>query len=184
MIFENWQNSRMRAGRLVNVMLLLQRRGRLTAAQLAEELEVSERTILRDLDVLSGSGVPVYATRGPGGGFQLLEGYRSDLLGPEDWVPRARRPGRPRRAAVRVSPEGRRLAAVLGRLQPLRVRRAVPADEHGWLEATFRLETVESAAIELLALGPQIEVLEPPELRREVADRVAAMARLYESPDR
>lgn len=169
----------MRAGRLVNLMLLLQRRGRLTAAQLAEELEVSERTILRDLDVLSGSGVPVYATRGPGGGFQLLEGYRSDLLGPEDWVRRERRPGRPRRAAVRVSPEGRRLAAVLGRLQPLRVRRAVPADEHGWLEATFRLETIEGAAIELLALGPQVEVLEPLELRREVAARVQALALLY-----
>jgi predicted DNA-binding transcriptional regulator YafY len=169
----------MRAGRLVNLMLLLQRRGRLTAAQLAEELEVSERTILRDLDVLSGSGVPVYATRGPGGGFQLLEGYHSDLTGPQDWVPRARRPGRPRRAAVRISPEGRRLAAVLGRLQPLRVRRAVPADEHGWLEATFRLETIEAAAIDVLSLGPQVEVLEPPELRREVAERVVAIAALY-----
>jgi predicted DNA-binding transcriptional regulator YafY len=71
------------------------------------------------------------------------------------------------------------LAAVLGRLQPLRVRRAVPADEHGWLEATFRLETIEAAAIDVLSLGPQVEVLEPPELRREVAERVVAIAALY-----
>lgn len=169
----------MRAGRLVNVMLLLQRRGRLTAAELAKELEVSERTILRDIDALSGSGVPVYATRGPGGGFQLLEGFRSDLLDPGEWKPRDRRPGRPRRAAVRVSPEGRRLAAVLGYLQPLRVRRAVPADENGWLEATFRLESVEGAAFELLALGPQVEVLQPPELRQEVARRVSELAAIY-----
>ncbi len=170
----------MRAGRLVNLMLLLQRRGRLTAAQLADELEVSERTVLRDLEELSGAGVPVYATRGPGGGFQLLEGS-PELLAPDEWRPKERRPGRPRRAAVRVSPEGRRLAAVLGRLQPLRVRRAVPADDNGWLEATFRLESIEGAAIDVLSLGHHVEVLDPPELRREVAERVARTAALYRS---
>ena len=66
----------MRAGRLISLVSILGREGRTTAASLAERLEVSERTILRDLEVLSGSGVPVYAVRGPGGGFQLLEGYR------------------------------------------------------------------------------------------------------------
>ena len=63
----------MRAGRLLRLLMLLQQRGRATATELADELQVSERTVLRDIDVLSGSGVPVYATRGRGGGFQLLD---------------------------------------------------------------------------------------------------------------
>ena len=63
----------MRAGRLLELLLVLQNGGRVTAAELAERLQVSERTVLRDIEVLSGSGVPVYATRGPGGGFELLD---------------------------------------------------------------------------------------------------------------
>ena len=75
-----------RAGRLFSLVSILSREGRTTAAALAERLEVSERTILRDLEVLSGSGVPVYAVRGPGGGFQLLEGYTH---APASWLDRA-----------------------------------------------------------------------------------------------
>ncbi|MCP3097730.1 WYL domain-containing protein [Myxococcus sp. K15C18031901] len=71
----------MRADRLVSLMLLLQTRPRMTAGDLARELQVSERTIHRDLDALSRSGVPVYTTRGAAGGVALVEGWRTQLTG-------------------------------------------------------------------------------------------------------
>lgn len=71
----------MRADRLVAIVLLLQTHGRLSAAEIAERLETSERTVRRDLDALGVAGVPVYAQRGRNGGWSLLGGHRIDLTG-------------------------------------------------------------------------------------------------------
>ncbi|MGB3484933.1 MAG: YafY family protein [Mycobacterium sp.] len=71
----------MRADRLVAILLLLQRREQVTASEVAQELEVSERTARRDLEALSVAGVPVYSMQGRGGGWRLVGGARTDLSG-------------------------------------------------------------------------------------------------------
>ncbi|WP_405673812.1 helix-turn-helix transcriptional regulator [Streptomyces canus] len=71
----------MKSDRLLSILLLLQTRGRVTASELAARLEVSVRTIYRDIEALSTSGVPVYAERGRHGGVELLAGFRTDVTG-------------------------------------------------------------------------------------------------------
>lgn len=195
-----------RASRLVGLLGLLQARGRMSAAQLASELEVSQRTILRDIEALGAAGIPVYGVRGCQGGFELLDGFHSDL-------PAAARPRRPaasrtprapavqvggrepqrgrahrspgeapaagtgiQRARVRLSPRGRRLAVLLGRPADIRIRRSAsppPRGQAGWSEAWIRIGPADAAVVDLLALGAEVEVIDPPGLRA----RVAATAR-------
>ena len=198
-----------RASRLVGLLGLLQARGRMTAGQLATELEVSERTILRDIEALSAAGIPVYAVRGSHGGFQLLDGFRSDLPMAEHRQPATERrqparahqlparaarppptpPGRSQppaastggRARVRLSPRGRRLAALFGRLPDIRVRTSphVIEGREDWIEAWVRIDSVDAAVLDMLALGPEVEVVHPPQLRDQVHETARQIAELH-----
>jgi predicted DNA-binding transcriptional regulator YafY len=163
-----------RAGRLITLLLLLERRGRLTADQLARELEVSARTVLRDIESLSAAGVRIVGSPGVGGGFELHDTGAMGLVGVGASLGADTR-GR-RRARVRVTAEGRRMAALLG--QPvLHVRRAAPVD--GWSDATFRFDTSDGALSAVLALGPHVCVVSPEALRHLVVERIGEMAELY-----
>jgi predicted DNA-binding transcriptional regulator YafY len=71
----------MRAGRLLSILITLQLQGRVSARELAEKFEVSKRTIYRDVEELSASGVPIYAEHGAAGGFELLQGWQTRLTG-------------------------------------------------------------------------------------------------------
>jgi predicted DNA-binding transcriptional regulator YafY len=171
-----------RAGRLVELLSLLQARGRMTAAQLAAELEVSQRTILRDIAELSAAGFPVYAIRGSVGGFELLAGSSLDL--PADNPKRPPQSARAvgERARIRLSPHGRQLAALNGRLEGLRVRRPgrrQKGERAGWLEAWLPVSSQSSAVTEILAFGGEAEVVEPAELRELVRQTALQIAELH-----
>lgn len=168
----------MRAGRLLQLVLVLQDGRRHTAAQLADELQVSQRTVLRDLDALSGAGVPVYATRGPAGGFQLLDTFRRTV--PE--LPGlSTATGRLRRVRVRLAPAALQLALVEGRPAGWRPRpdATAPDDRPDWLEGSFRFDSYEAALRELLLLAPDVEILLPVELRDAMVDIGRRLARLH-----
>ena len=170
----------MRAGRLLNLLLTLQNGGRMTAGELAGRLEVSERTVLRDLDVLSGAGVPVFAVRGCNGGFELLDTFEQDV----PRLPPGLTPGqgRLRRVRVRIAPRALQRALVLGRPTGWRPRAAAERhpDRPDWLEGSFRFDSYDSAVAELLVLGIDVEVLLPVELRDAMAQIGCAITALHD----
>jgi predicted DNA-binding transcriptional regulator YafY len=156
----------------------------MTARQLAAELEVSQRTIVRDMEALSSAGIPVYAVRGCHGGFELLGGFSSDLPSAGPWRdrPAAAAAGTGSgRARARLSPRGRRLAMLLGRPEYVRIRGdAIPVQgREDWVEVSVRIGPAGTAVLDVLALGAEIEVLHPAELRAEVAETARRLAELH-----
>lgn len=170
----------MRAGRLLSLLLVLQNGGRFTARELADRLGVSQRTVLRDLEALSGAGVPVYGTRGPHGGFEMLDTFEQTV--PPLAAGLAPGTGRLRRVRVRIAPAALQLALVTGRPEGWRPRPAEPPphDRSDWLEGSFRFDSYEAAVRELIALAPEVEVLLPDELRRTMATIGRRIARQHE----
>ena len=149
----------MRADRLVATLLLLQQRGQVTAAEVATELEVSERTARRDLDALGMAGIPVYAVQGRNGGWRLAGGGKTDLSGLNAAEVRALFlvAGPSSTAAPGVKAALRKLVRALP--EPMRDRAeaastAVVVDASGWdhrpttIRRPPQLEAVEHAVID------------------------------------
>jgi len=139
----------MKADRLLSALLLLQARGRLTGHELSELLEVSERTVHRDMEALSASGVPVFALRGAQGGWQLDEDWRTEVPGLNEAELRALLMTQPR-----VLGDPRLIAAAEGAITRMRsppaasLRTSSPmtADRSGPAGAWIRTARAESTA--------------------------------------
>ena len=160
----------------LQLLLTLQNGGRMTAREIADKLEVSERTVLRDIEALSGSGVPVYAVRGCNGGFELLDTFQQEVPALPVGLTTGR--GQLRRVRVRLSPSALQRALVLGKPEGWRERKRaeLPNDRSHWLEGSFRFDSYDAAVSELLALGVEVEVLLPEALRAtmvEVGNQIA-----------
>lgn len=130
----------MKADRLLNALLLLQARGRLTGSELAGQLEVSERTIHRDMEALSAAGVPVFALRGAQGGWQLEENWRTEVPGLKESELRAllmaqpRTLGDPKLVAAAEAAYNKLIAALPKpmRQQAAAMRERLHVDPTGW----------------------------------------------------
>jgi len=134
----------MRADRLLSILLLLQARGQMTGRELAERLEVSQRTLHRDMDALSGAGVPVFALRGANGGWKLEENWRTQVPGLDEAELRALLMAQPRILGDRklAAAAERALGKLMASLPvPLRaraesMRQRLYVDTTGWLGGT------------------------------------------------
>ncbi|MGC4814384.1 helix-turn-helix transcriptional regulator [Micromonospora sp. DT228] len=151
----------MRADRLVSLVLLLRQRGRLSAATLARELEVSTRTVLRDIEALSAAGVPVRADRGRHGGFALLPGFRTELTGLNHDEALALLVAGSRRGAQ---------AFGLGSALASAMRKVVDA-----LPESYRATA--AGAVQRLLIDPQTDLLSRRQVPDEVPDAVVAEVR-------
>lgn len=151
----------MRADRLVTLVLLLRRRGRLSAAELSDELEVSVRTVLRDIEALSIAGVPVYAERGRHGGFELLSDFRTELTGLNHEESLALLAAGSRRG-VQVFGLGSALASAM-----LKVFDALPTE----------VRDTAAAAAERLLIDPEIDLFSRRMVSEEVPESIVTAIR-------
>lgn len=151
----------MRADRLVTLVLLLRQHGRLSAGRLARELEVSTRTVLRDIEALSAAGVPVHAERGRFGGFVLQPGFRTELTGLNHDEALALLVAGSQRGAQAFG-LGSALASAV-----LKVLDALPEGQRA----------TAAGATRRLLVDPQIDLLSRREVAEEVPDAVAAAIR-------
>lgn len=152
---------RMRADRLVSLVLLLRQRGRLSATTLARELEVSTRTVLRDIEALSAAGVPVYAERGRHGGFALLPGFQTELTGLNHDEAVALLVAGARRGAQAFG-LGSALASAM-----LKVLDALPESNRD----------AAAGAVERLLIDPEIDLLSRRQTAEELPERAVAEVR-------